>query len=62
MQWKDWPPTAITSPMREEPARNLLAMYRENHENLVDRYGNREPRTHLLGEIVIVDTPQPSSP
>ena len=57
MQWKDWPPTAISSPMREEPARNLLAMYQTNREHIVDQYGNKEPRKHLLGEIVIVPTP-----
>jgi hypothetical protein len=57
MQWKDWPPVAISSPMREEQARNLLVMYRTNHENLIDKYGKLEPRTHHLGEIVIVPTP-----
>ena len=51
MQWKDWPPTAISSPMREEHATNLLTMYRTKHENL------SEPRTYHLGEIVIVPTP-----
>ena len=55
MQWKDWPPTAISSPMREEHARNLLVMYQTNREHIVDQYGNKEPRKHLLGEIHIVE-------
>ena len=51
MQWKDWPPVACSSPMREEHAKNLLVMYQTTQKN------RSEPRTYLLGEIVIVPTP-----